>query len=57
MLYLIIKELAYDAENSFAAANSLLKAMGSNSGDEYKAHAIRTLRRITDVSHLRNIHD
>jgi len=50
MLYLIIKELAYDAENSFAAANSLLKAMGSNSGDEYKAHAIRTLRRITDAS-------
>ena len=51
MLYLIIAELAADAENSFAAANSLLKAMSSNT-DEHKSHAIRTLRRITDVCYL-----
>lgn len=49
MLYLIIKELAQQAENSFAAANSLLKAMSSNTSDEFKSHAIRALRRITDV--------
>jgi coatomer protein complex subunit gamma len=49
MLYLIIKELAQQAENSFAAANSLLKAMSSNTSDEFKSHAMRSLRRITDV--------
>jgi hypothetical protein len=50
MLFLLIKELANDADNSFAAANSLLKAMSSNEGEEHKANAIRTLQRITDVS-------
>ena len=50
MLFLLIKELANDADNSFAAANSLLKAMSSNEREDQKANAIRTLQKITDVS-------
>lgn len=50
MLYLLLKELAPFADNVFVTVNSLLKDMSQGKNDEFKANAIRALRKIiTDV--------
>lgn len=46
MLYLLLKELAPFADNIFVAVNSLLKDMSQGKNDEFKANAIRALRKI-----------
>ena len=49
MVYLVIKELAKDAEDVIMVTSSIMKdtAMGSDVG--YRANAIRALCRIIDV--------